>query len=112
MSLEYIREHYKVPAKLDMTVIAQGQRGTIVGSKGSYLEIKMEGKKNSLLFHPTDGIKYIKNILVDIDLLAKKYHWITLNKFLPGHTYPMSELMEEIGLIKGTPQGKPRGNTK
>lgn len=112
MSLEYIREHYKVPAKLGMTVIAQRRRGTIVGAKGSYLEIKMESEKNNLLFHPTDGIKYIKNTTVDIDLLTKKYYWIALNKFLPGHTYPMSELMEEIGLIKGTPQGKPRGNTK
>lgn len=39
------------------------------------------------------------NVIVDIDLLAKKY-WITPSKFLPGHTYRMSELMEEIGLHK------------
>jgi hypothetical protein len=54
----------------------------------------------------------VTTVTVDIDLLAGIYYWIDPNKFLPGHTYPMSELMEEIGLTKGTPQGKPRGNTK
>jgi hypothetical protein len=52
------------------------------------------------------------NVTVDIGILAEKYYWRNANKFLKGHTYHMSELMEELGLEKGTPQGKPRGNTK
>jgi hypothetical protein len=52
------------------------------------------------------------NVPVDIDILAEKYCWVNTNKFLKGHTYHMSELMEELGLEKGTPQGKPRGDTK
>ena len=52
------------------------------------------------------------NVTVDIDILAEKYYWMNTNKFHKGHTYHLSELMEELGLEKGTPQGKPRGNTK
>ncbi len=52
------------------------------------------------------------NITVDIDLLAKKYEGMDASKFLKGHTYNMSELLKEIGFERGTPQGKPRGNTK
>lgn len=51
-------------------------------------------------------------ITVDIDLLADKYPSVNLHKFLKGHTYNMAELMAEIGITKGTPQGKPRENTK
>lgn len=52
------------------------------------------------------------NVTVDIDLLAKKYEGMDASKFIKGHTYNMAELMAEIGLTRGTPQGKPRGNTK
>ena len=52
------------------------------------------------------------NVTVDTDFLAKKYPPLDPHKFRKGHTYHMSELMEELGLEKGTPQGKPRGNTK
>lgn len=52
------------------------------------------------------------NLTVNIDLLAKKYPQVNLSKFQKGHTYVIADLMEEIGLTKGTPQGKPRGNTK
>ena len=52
------------------------------------------------------------NIIVNIDALAEKYPHANLTEFLHGHTYPLSELMEELGVLKGTPQGRPRANTK
>lgn len=61
MSMKWIRDHYKVPAKRGMKVIAQGQRGTIVGSKNEYLRIRIEGEKNILSFHPTWEMEYPSN---------------------------------------------------
>jgi hypothetical protein len=61
MSMEYIRETYNVPAKKGMNVIAQGRNGVIVGSKGGYLRIKIEGEKNILSFHPVWEMKYVIN---------------------------------------------------
>lgn len=58
MSLKYIREHYKVPAKRGLKVIAQGQNGIIVAARGTYLRIRIQGEKNILSFHPTWKIKY------------------------------------------------------
>lgn len=51
-------------------------------------------------------------VATDIGLLAKKYPQANLKKFIPGHSYPMSELMGALGFVTGSPQGKPRGNTK
>lgn len=59
MSFEYIRETYNVPAKRGMKVIAQGRRGTIVGVKGPYLRIRIEGETNILSFHPTWEMVYL-----------------------------------------------------
>lgn len=58
MSMKWIRDRYKVPAKRGMNVIAQGDRGTIVGSRNGYLRIQIDGQKKIFSFHPTDDIKY------------------------------------------------------
>ena len=58
MSMRYIRDHYGVPAKRGMEVVAQGRKGRIVGSRGSYLRIKVDGEKNILSFHPTWEMEY------------------------------------------------------
>jgi hypothetical protein len=62
MSMKWIRDLYKVPAKRGMKVIAQGERGTIVGSRNGYLRIRIDGRKNVFSFHPTDDIKYLAQI--------------------------------------------------
>ena len=61
MSMKYIREHYNVPAKRGMKVNAQGHNGVIVGSRGPYLRIRIEGEKNVLSFHPTWEMEYLSN---------------------------------------------------
>jgi hypothetical protein len=58
--MEYIRDYYNVPAKRGMEVVAQGRNGRIVGSRGEYLRIKVDGEKNILSFHPTWEMEYPK----------------------------------------------------
>ena len=61
MGMRYIREYYKVPAKRGMNVVAQGEKGVIVGAKGQYLRVRIEGEKKVLSFHPTWKMEYILN---------------------------------------------------
>lgn len=63
MSMEYIRRVYGVPAKRGMRVVfdgnGQNMAGTITGSSGQYLLIRITGQQQSKLFHPTWSIRYI-----------------------------------------------------
>lgn len=59
MSMEWIRKHYNVPAKRGMEVIAEMRHGAIVGSKGEYLRVRIDGEKNIMSFHPGHEMKYI-----------------------------------------------------
>lgn len=60
MSMAYIRETYKVPAKRGGRVLVNGWAGTIVGSAGQYLKIRLDNSKNIGRYHPTDKIQYLK----------------------------------------------------
>jgi hypothetical protein len=60
-SMEYIRETYRVPAKVGMHVIANGQKGVIVGARRQYLLIRIDGRTDILSFHPTWEMKYLEN---------------------------------------------------
>jgi hypothetical protein len=59
MSMNYIRDTYKVPAKRGTRVIACGKLGKIIGSRGGYLRIKIDTEKKPLLFHPTWNVVYL-----------------------------------------------------
>lgn len=63
MSMKWIRKHYNVPAKRGMEVIAERRHGVIVGSKGEYLRVRIDGEKNIMSFHPEHEMKYI----IDLD---------------------------------------------
>lgn len=58
MSMEYIRQHYGVPAKrgarVQFTSAEHAVRGTIVGSRGQYLRVRWDGSGRVLTMHPTD----------------------------------------------------------
>jgi hypothetical protein len=58
--MEYIRKFYGVPAKRGGRIIygASGY-GTIVGSMGAYLRIRMDGEKQVKSYHPQHLITYI-----------------------------------------------------
>jgi len=53
----------------------------------------------------------MKNITVDVRNIERAFGF-DLHQFEEGGTYPLSKLMIAMGFGKGTPQGKPRGNTK
>lgn len=59
MSMEYIREYYKVPAKRGMSVKYQGKLGLIVGADGAYLKIRLNGESEIRLYHPTWELEYL-----------------------------------------------------
>jgi hypothetical protein len=62
MSMEFIRRTYGVPAKRGGRVEYGGGRrpelGTICGSKGAHLRIRLDGLKYSMQFHPTWRLRY------------------------------------------------------
>ncbi|WP_024899494.1 hypothetical protein [Brucella rhizosphaerae] len=63
MSLEYIKDYYRVPARVDGRVKYTGgkkpQYGTIEGAQNQYLLIRFDGESNEpLLYHPTWEITY------------------------------------------------------
>lgn len=64
MSMEYIRETYNVPAKRGGRVeylANDGEllEGTITGSSGAYLLIRLDNARHSGRYHPTWALKYL-----------------------------------------------------
>lgn len=64
MSMAYIRETYGVPAKRGGRVeylASDGElmEGTITGSSGAYLLVRLDGAKYSGRYHPTWALKYL-----------------------------------------------------
>lgn len=64
MSMDYIRRTYGVPAKRGMRVEYMSGRdlelmeGTIVGSRGARLRIRLDGAKVTGIYHPTYNLVY------------------------------------------------------
>lgn len=64
MSLEYIRQTYGVPAVPGRRVRCyDGRTGTIIGHINAYIEVRLDGRKNGLPYHPTDGITYLDEVI-------------------------------------------------
>jgi hypothetical protein len=59
MSLKYIQEQYKVPARVGTRIKYMGRLGVIVGSRGPHLRILLDGEKLSGVYHPTWKIEYL-----------------------------------------------------
>ncbi len=63
MSMAYIRATYKVPAKRGARVsVTFGNAlgcGTITGTRGAYLRIRLDQHTYSRLYHPTCGVTYL-----------------------------------------------------
>lgn len=63
MSMDYIRDAYNVPAQRGARVEyrQKGHKafGTITGSRGPYLRVRMDGSNKSAVFHPTWNLTYI-----------------------------------------------------
>ena len=63
MSMDYIRKTYGVPATVGGRVNWCGGRhpvpGTITGSKGAYLMIRLDGLQHAMPYHPDWFIEYL-----------------------------------------------------
>ena len=57
--MDYIRRYYGVPAKRFGRVKFQGKPGTITGSDGAYLRVRLDGQKRVGKYHPTWEIEYL-----------------------------------------------------
>lgn len=53
-SLEYIRNHYSVPARVGKHVEYKGKRGVVTGGVNAYVEVRLEEEKNARPYHPND----------------------------------------------------------
>ncbi len=64
-ALEYIRNHYQVPAYIGVCVIVPGNEpakdrtGTIAGADGPHLKVQLPGKKHPQIYHPTWEMVYV-----------------------------------------------------
>jgi len=63
MSMEYIRNYYKVPARQGGRVCYSGgpeaRLGTIVSASGGHLNIRLDGQRHTLPYHPTWKLEYL-----------------------------------------------------
>ena len=63
MSMQYIRNTYGVPAKRGARVEYTGEIsptvGTIVGTEGARLRIRMDGETYTGIYHPTWEMRYL-----------------------------------------------------
>ncbi len=67
MSMDWIRNHYGVPAKRGGRVEytpCEGStdapaRGTITGTSGPHLRVRLDGEKRSGRYHPTWQLRYL-----------------------------------------------------
>lgn len=58
MNMEYIRDHYSVPAKRGMRILMTPSKGrvcgaTIVASRGAYIRVRLDGEEKIKTYHPT-----------------------------------------------------------
>ena len=62
MSLEYIREYYKVPAYEGQAVTFQGKPAVIVGASNQYLKLHFDNDTDPAVgrYHPTWEIVYLE----------------------------------------------------
>lgn len=63
MSLDYIREHYGVPARIGGRVEYSGGKapvtGEITGARSAHLLIRLAGQRHSSPYHPTWKLRYL-----------------------------------------------------
>jgi len=60
MAFDYIRRHYKVPAKRGVRVRFCGNMlGTITSGHGPYIRVRFDGEKRPAVCHPTWKMEYL-----------------------------------------------------
>lgn len=59
MDFDYIRERYKVPAAVGQRVLYKGKPGVIIGARGCYIRVKLDGEARVGNYHPTWEMVYV-----------------------------------------------------
>lgn len=63
--LEYIRQHYNVPARIGGRIVYNGHAGVIRGdSAGQYLLAELDNYPEPVILHPTWNVSYLDDIEV------------------------------------------------
>lgn len=57
-TLAWIRQHYNVPAFRGVEVIYHGKSAVIVGGKGPWVRLRVEGQRRLIVNHPTYETTY------------------------------------------------------
>lgn len=60
LSGDYLRGHYKVPARLFGRIDFGGTKGTIVGFDGDRLMVKLDDRSDVVPLHPTYNVTYLE----------------------------------------------------
>ena len=60
MSLKYIRDTYRVPAKRGARILFDGVEGTITGAHNGRLRVRLKGLKRRAFLHPDWQVTYPK----------------------------------------------------
>lgn len=60
MSLEYVRDFYRVPACIGRRVTVYGKPGIISADRGHYIGVTFDADRQTVIrnAHPTDGVVY------------------------------------------------------
>ena len=64
-AMQYIRDTYRVPAKVGTRVRYTGRRepicGTITSATNAHIRVRLDGETGSGHYHPTWRIEYLQN---------------------------------------------------
>jgi len=64
MSMQWVRDRYRVPAKrggrVEYTGEEKPQLGTIRSASGGHLNIQLDGVKHTMPFHPEWCLRYLE----------------------------------------------------
>lgn len=57
-TLAWIRQYYNVPAFRGVEVAYQGKPAVILGGRGPYVRLRVEGERHPVVDHPTFAVSY------------------------------------------------------
>lgn len=59
MSMDYIRKTYGLSVKRGDRCVVYGKKGTVVGTRGPHLRIKLDDDAKTRSYHPTEEVRWV-----------------------------------------------------
>ncbi len=71
-ALQYVRDHYNVPAMIGRRVVVSGEPGIIAADRGHYIGVNFDKDKPGIIHncHPTSNVQY-----GDMGTIRKPSRW-------------------------------------